>query len=160
MSKKSEIILEALKLPYCSTLKGFGIIEPVGNSVVHAASWFPIDKAVAQCMPEVDIRDIKLGLNFVHIEGPMPANEDLHIHISHIVGIVTNGTGTNIYERDGEICKELAEAGDMIIIPKGAPHCFEGNPTVDYAVLEFGPIIDYQKHHYTNSLATLETKSF
>ena len=144
---RPEQIKEHLLLPYSSFIKGAVRIDEVGNSVVFCSQWFPIFAIPRACYPVVPIEDIKIGINFVHIEGELPEGEEMHVHISFLVGICVEGRGILIYEKDGQILEGLVEQGDMVFVPRNTLHYFVGQPSVKYSAMEFGPVIDYQKHH-------------
>lgn len=145
---RPEQIKEHLLLPYCSYIKKGVRIETPGNSVVVCSQWFPFVETATACFPDTDLSQIKIGLNFVSIKGEMPQEEDLHVHLAMLVGIVVEGTGYLLYKKNEEILKEVVECGDVVFVPRNTLHSFEGSPEVKYAILEFGPVIDYQKHHY------------
>lgn len=145
---KPNDIKEHLLLPYCSFIKKGARIETPGNSVVYCSQWFPFIETVQACFPFTPIEDIKIGVNFVSIVGSMPKDEELHVHLAMLVGIVVEGKGSLIYEKNGGILVDIVEAGDIVFVPKNTLHSFEGDPEVKYSLVEFGPIIDYQKHHY------------
>lgn len=140
-------IIKHLLLPHCSYLEDAVRFESPGNSKVLCSQWFPIFDAAQKCFPTVSIEDIKIGVNFVEITGPIPEEEEMHVHISMLVAIVVEGTGMMIYEKDGKKFKERVGKGAMVFVPKNTLHYFEGAPTIKYSAIEFGPSIDYQKHH-------------
>lgn len=135
-------------LPYCSIIKSAVDVRNDSNSVVHCSQWFPFKEMAEECFPNSLYEDIKIGVNFVEIEGNIPSGEELHVHISMMIGIVVFGKGIMLYEKDSVQLTEEVEAGDMIFVPRNAPHYFEGLPTIRYSAIEFGPLIDYQKHHH------------
>ena len=138
---------EQILLPYCSLLRSAVDVRNDSNSIIHCSQWFPFKEIATACFPNVPYEDIKIGINFVEIDGNIPSSEELHIHISMLIAIVVFGKGLMLYEKDGIQLSEEAEAGDMIFVPRNAPHYFEGLPKIKYAAIEFGPLIDYQKHH-------------
>ena len=148
MKIKPETIIQHLALPYCSFIRNVLDVREDGNSIVHCSQWFPFKETAEACFPNVPYEEIKLGVNFVEIEGPIAPEEDLHVHISMLVGIIVFGNGIIIYNKNGEELRESVVAGDMVFVPRNAPHYFEGVPNIKYSAIEFGPIIDYQKHHY------------
>jgi mannose-6-phosphate isomerase-like protein (cupin superfamily) len=140
-------IKEHLLLPYSSFIKDAVRVEEVGNSVVFCSQWFPIFEIAKACYPKVPLEDIKIGINYVHIEGELPEGEEMHVHISFLVGICVEGQGVLIYEKDGKTLEAFVEQGDMIFVPRNTLHYFIGEPFIKYSAMEFGPVIDYQKHH-------------
>ena len=146
-------IVNALSLPHCSFFEKALKAWPVGNSYVFSMQWFPLDEAIKKSFPNNSFDEIKIGQNLVQINGPMPdyeqpAEKHLHTHISGIVAAVTEGIGSCIYTKEGRVFRQDVRVGDVAIIPPNAPHTFEGNPSLEYMVIEFGPKLDYQKHHY------------
>jgi mannose-6-phosphate isomerase-like protein (cupin superfamily) len=140
-------IIEHLLLPHCSLIENAVRIETPGNSIVLCSQWFPIFETAQKCFPTIPIDEIKIGINFVEITGLIPAEEEMHVHISMLVAIVVEGSGIIIYEKDGQELREKVGKGAMVFVPKNTLHYFEGDPTIKYSAIEFGPNIDYQKHH-------------
>lgn len=145
---KPNDIVDHLLLPYCSFISNGARIETPGNSTVYCSQWFPFVETAKACFPTSPIEEIKIGINYVSIVGKMPENEDLHVHLAMLVGIVVEGRGVLIYKKDGIILHETVKAGDIVFVPRNTLHSFEGIPEVKYSLVEFGPLIDYQKHHY------------
>ena len=142
-------IKNRLLLPYCTFKKNAVKIDLEGNSIVFCSQWFRFLETAKECFPNIQIEDIKIGVNFVEINGKMPEGEELHVHISMMIAIATEGKGILIYEKEGKEIIDIVEKGDMFFVPKNALHYFEGDPVFKFAAIEFGPTIDYQKHHYT-----------
>ena len=140
-------IIEHLLLPHCSFIEDAVRVETPGNSIVYCSQWFPIVETAKKCFPTTPIEEIKIGINFVEITGDIPTDEEMHVHISMLVALVVEGSGIIIYEKDGQELREKVNKGSMVFVPKNTLHYFEGNPTIKYSAIEFGPNIDYQKHH-------------
>ncbi len=143
-----EDIIKHLLLPHCSFIRNGASVQSPGNSIVYCSQWFPFVETAKACFPDSDINSIKLGVNFVSIRGENAPDEGLHIHLSMIVGIIVEGQGIIHYEKDGKVITDHVSQGDVVFVPRNAPHTFEGAPEVKYSLVEFGPDIDYQKHHY------------
>jgi len=144
----TSVIKERLRLSYCSIIKQGIEIDVIGNSIVYASQSFEVLNTIKDFFPSKDISEIKFGFNFVQIQGNMPQGEELHIHVSYLIGIAVEGKGKLIYKKNETVLTELVESGDMFFIPRNAFHYFEGDPVIRFSALEFGPIIDYQKHYY------------
>ena len=144
---KPDEIIEHLLLPHCTFIPNAVRIETPGNSIVYCSQWFPIVDTIKKCFPTHPIEDIKIGINFVEITGSIPAEEEMHVHISMLVALVVEGSGIIIYEKDGQELRERVEKGAMVFVPRNMLHYFEGDPVIKYSAIEFGPTIDYQKHH-------------
>lgn len=144
---RPEEIKRHLLLPYCSFIQNAVRIEDPGNSIVHCSQWFPFFEVATACFPNVPIEEIKIGINFVEITGAIPDEEEMHVHISMLVALVVEGKGVMIYEKNGIELREEVDTGSMVFVPRNTLHYFEGLPTIKYSALEFGPKIDYQKHH-------------
>jgi mannose-6-phosphate isomerase-like protein (cupin superfamily) len=145
----TKTIVGHFNLPFCSIIKqGVNIDEP-GNSIVFCSPAFPFVETAKACFPFDEIEDIKLSLNFVSIIGKMPEEEELHYHLSMIMLIVVEGKGILIHEKESIEVRDIVEKGDIVFIPRNMLHSFEGSPEVKYSVIEFGPVLDYQKHHYS-----------
>ncbi|MDB4984141.1 MAG: hypothetical protein JWM20_320 [Patescibacteria group bacterium] len=147
-------VIDALDLPHCSIIKNGVIIEKPGNSIVHALIPSPeLEKIMKKLIPSfskffkknLKRSDFRFGINYVRVEGPL--EEEMHVHISCIIAMVVFGKGIAIYEKDGQELREPVEEGDIVIVPQNAPHYFISEEVVIYAGIEFGPVIDYQKHH-------------
>ena len=165
------ILVEAVGSRHCSLLKGIAAYElpENSNSVVRFSYWnltreilaaacpvftciYDLDSSITDAYPYLKGKHFEpddlmhFGSNFVQVFGAAP--EPNHIHASTIVVQVVQGRGILIHEdAQGDELREVAEEGDTIVIPVGAPHFFHGDPLVVYSGIEFGPIIDYQKHH-------------
>ena len=150
----AKTIVKHFNLPNCSIIKQGLSIEPLGNSIVFCSQWFPFVETAKACFPFDSIEDIKLSQNFVSIKGKMPEEEELHYHLSMIMLIVVEGTGIMIHEKHGVEIRDIVEVGDIAFIPRNTLHSFEGSPEVKYSVIEFGPVLDYQKHHYSKETNT------
>lgn len=174
MNKK---IIEAVKKTTCSLVKGGAEIEiPTNsNSIVRYSKWniqqevieaaIPVfnevytkNSSITEAYPHLknkkfEVKDLfQFGSNFVQVFGE--ASEELHIHATTVVVHVIQGKGTLLYHDKNANEQQLeAEEGDTVIIPAGAPHFFHGDPLIVYTGIEFGPILDYQKHHYYERLA-------
>lgn len=121
----------------------------VGNSVVATTGPISLSEIVSTLFREASIHNMKISLNLIRIDGPMP-DEPLHYHLGNILILVTAGAGYLRYEEDGEDKEAAVRALDIIAIPSGALHSFtcDERQSAEYAVLEVGPQIDYQAHHY------------
>lgn len=142
-------ILEALQVPKCEVVGSVqGLTYKTGNSQII-------------CTPQLVVADVlalhdraKISVNFVFIQGE--ANEAPHIHHSHVIALVLSGTGELLHLPSGSDSKNkpstvVAEAGDIVVIPKGVLHIFNCNrgQNLLYAALEIADRdIDYQKHYY------------
>jgi quercetin dioxygenase-like cupin family protein len=131
----------ALGTDHCSLFKGAALQWNSANSKVLS-------------MPALRLSDtqgslVETGASIVCIAGP--SNEPLHYHSSHLVGVVTRGSGwLCVPGLDKAVPARLpVSSGDVVVIPKGALHLFDCDPDteMDYVALEVsdGPI-DYQKH--------------
>lgn len=120
--------------------------EEVGNSVICCSHALSLEFVLSFS----EFRKVLLGINFVAIDGPM-AEEPLHFHIADIIGIVVSGSGRFIWiDSDGIQRQVSVVAGDLFILPKGVLHSFDAEigEKSQYAVVEIGDSIDYQKHHH------------
>ena len=141
-----ESLGELFRHKRCVVFKEAGRAQKTGNSVLVSS-------------PVVDILQvlnnaswIEATVSSVAIKGT--SNEPLHYHTSHLIGLVVSGEGYLLIskenvENDG-IDRVPVTVGDVIVIPRGAYHIFECDPTgeLDYIALEFSDeAIDYQKHH-------------
>jgi hypothetical protein len=165
-----EILMRAVSDHHCSLLKNIAAYElpENSNSVVRFSKWnltwgvlnaacpvftaiYNLDSSITDAYPHLKGKHFEAwelmncGSNFVQVFGAAP--EPTHIHATTIIAQVVQGKGILIHERDGTEIRDVAEEGDTIIIPVGAPHFFHGDPLVTYTGIEFGPVIDYQKHH-------------
>jgi cupin superfamily acireductone dioxygenase involved in methionine salvage len=164
-------VIHAVQKSGCSLIKNAAAHElpDRSNSIVRFSKWtlssrvleaacpiftkiYALDSSITeqyhylkgkQFIPE-DL--MHFGSNYVQVFGAAP--EPTHIHATTIVAHVVQGKGILIHEdEDGGEIRDIAEEGDTIVIPVGAPHFFHGDPLVVYTGIEFGPVIDYQKHH-------------
>lgn len=98
---------------------------------------------------DLNLSDFKIGLNVVIIDGSEIDKEGLHVHLSHLIAIVFDGSGILEWETEsGQKKKSFAEKGDLIIIPRGVLHYFTGK--LSFAGIEISDIIDYQKHYHSS----------
>lgn len=154
----NEKILETLHAKTCCVISGGTISESPGNSNVMALK-DAIDYVFLEaCLPDfsrlagkertLKVTDLKFGLNCVEINGVEPPNESLHVHLSHIIAFVAKGSGILRHMTPaGKELEAVAKEGDIVVVPRSAPHYFTGSPSLTYVGLEFGDVIDYQKHH-------------
>ncbi len=153
-----EQILSALHLKTCCVIKGATISESPGNSHVMALKEAIDYPFLIECLSDfsklsgkervISIFDMKFGLNSVEINGSEPPDEQLHVHLSHIIAFIAKGSGILRHKTaDGIEHQTNAEKGDVVIVPRSAPHYFTGSPSLTYVGIEFGDVIDYQKHH-------------
>ncbi len=174
--KSENKLIQSVQNQFCMVLKGQAAFEVPTNSnsivrytklnitpeVLKAAApvftkVFKKDSSIVRAYPylknkKVSSHDlVNMGCNFVQVFGAAP--EPNHIHASTIIIQVVQGRGILWYEKDGKNLKASVEEGDMAVIPVGAPHFFHGDPLVVYAGIEFGPVIDYQKHHYHENVS-------
>jgi hypothetical protein len=164
-------LLKAVGSFHCSVLKDIAgcDIPERSNSLVRYAQWnitreiletachvfthvYKQDSSITEQYPHLKGKEFsaddltQFGSNYVQVFGAAP--EPTHIHASTIIAQVVQGKGTLIHEdAQGDEVVYSAGEGDTIVIPVGAPHFFHGNPLVVYSGIEFGPVIDYQKHH-------------
>lgn len=108
------------------------------------------DSSIVETYPNLKekrftVDDLILGSNYVEVFGGAP--EPMHIHATTIVAHVVQGTGVLLHRIGSTNVRTTAGEGDTIVIPAGAPHFFHGTPRITYTGIEFGPVIDYQKHH-------------
>lgn len=152
-SLKVSDLAAALCLTHVSILSGAARRWRMLNSVAYAT--LPMS-AAALVKHDLDGKagaDLKVSVNFIHVHGPRPPGETLHYHTAGIIGIVTFGSGFVDHVIDGVETTTVLTTMDIVIIPRGALHtfhCKEGE-TVDYAVLEIGPDVDGQAHHYLDA---------
>lgn len=147
LTVRPEDIVRAIRSPFCTVFKGAVGSYERDNSVVFASQFFPLFRTYFDTFPEMG-QDMNVGITYLKISGSR-SNEPLHYHTADIVGLITVGSGVLLYENNGERREEAVE-GDMIVIPKGALHCFDCSPGKDlhYAAILLGKEIDYQRHHF------------
>ena len=97
--------------------------------------------------PDPFLREV--GSSLVCIAGP--SNEVLHFHSSHLIGVVTRGSGWLCVSIESSpfVDKVAVSAGDVVVIPRGVFHLFDCDVTqeLDYVALEVSDHpLDYQKH--------------
>ena len=145
-----EDISRAIRNPQCTVFKGAVGTYERDNSIVFASQFFPLFQTYLDTFPEAG-KDLNVGITYLKIKGSR-SGEPLHYHTADIIGLITVGRGVLLYENNGEQREEAVE-GDMIVIPKGALHCFDCNPGEDlhYAAILLGKEIDYQRHHFNPS---------
>ena len=164
-------LVRAVASPTCSVLKRAASFEvPKNSNSVVRFSMAHITREVlaasTQLFTEVYSRESSITESYPHLRGQVFALNDIlnfssnlvhvlgaapepnHIHSTTIVIQVVEGIGIIFYEKNDKPSQELVEQGDMAVIPVGAGHFFHGDPMITYAGIEFGPVIDYQKHHY------------
>ena len=81
--------------------------------------------------------------------------EPLHYHSSHVIGVGVRGMGwlrvvKNDFQQHHSTFERLSvEAGDVVLIPRGALHLFECEPAGEFAYIALeisDQPIDYQQH--------------
>ena len=123
----------------------------------NAANTWKTANSTVTSSPIVDVwhifegtRAANVAVNIVSIRGT--SGEPLHYHTSHLIGVVVKGDGmlrSATDKRESNLKDWQVAAGDVILIPRGAYHMFECEPSgnLDYIALEFSDHeIDYQKH--------------
>lgn len=143
-----EEITDALLSNKVRLLESGGSIWEIGNSVVLSTPRIFLSKIFEEN------QSLEAALNFVFISGPVPENEELHFHTSHIIAYVVSGRGWFLHSdkkiRLREANRIPIRSGNLIVLPKGYLHTFEcdvGDQMV-YAAVEYANVpIDYQKHH-------------
>lgn len=142
-------------------------VPPKSNSIVHFTTlhitadildaslpvfdWaYARESSVVRAYPHLRRRkfkreDLMFSSNFVQVLGKI--DEPLHIHSTTIVAQVVHGKGILRHVNKGKTISSIAKEGDMLVIPVGAPHFFVGDPFISYVGIEFGPVVDYQKHY-------------
>lgn len=150
--------IQALGKKHTTVIKNTMYREDPGNSNVYASFWWlPIEKLLDESAKLLAKRfktsyadarkNTLLGLNEVDINGVI--EEETHYHISHIIGLITKGSGTvELKDSSGKMSYVSVKAGDTLIIPADAYHYLQGRPGIVYIAIEIGyKAIDYQKHH-------------
>lgn len=128
----------------CTVLPGFATSWQSSNStvtsspIVDFAQWCGSNKMRFSTVSLVEIRG--------------RSGEELHFHLSHLVGLVISGHGEFHYLDDsGSRCMTPVRRGDAVVIPIDAMHIFEAGDGEEmaYIALDLGPDMpDYQKHHH------------
>lgn len=140
-----------LSLPHVSVVRQAAKKWRMPNSVAFTIMPIPLmEVGPIPASGRDENRPLLVSVNFISVCGPRSASEELHYHTSAIVGIVTDGSGFVDYQDNNMPTSAEIVCGDVVIIPHKALHTFhtkEGGH-LDYAVLEFGPDADGQKHHY------------
>jgi hypothetical protein len=159
MLEKQSQLSEIFENKECSVISDGVYNESPGNSSVYSlCSPISIDFINERISDFVllggekrslNLSDFKIGLNIVIIDGTEIDEEGLHVHLSHLIAIVFDGSGVLEWEtKTGQRKKNLAKKGDLVIIPRGVMHYFTGK--LSFAGIEISDIIDYQKHHYSS----------
>ena len=158
LSATIDAIYSKLQAKECAVIKNGCFKDNPGNSEVFAvATPIPMN-FLSLCVDHfrflhgkertIHLADIKLGLNVVRIEGDEISKEGLHVHLSHIIALVFEGEGVLEWNNNiGERFSSHAMVNDIVVIPRGVLHYFTGS--LSFAALEFGDVIDYQKHHFS-----------
>jgi quercetin dioxygenase-like cupin family protein len=130
--------------PKCSVLRDVTHVDESSISIVTSS---PVINLRGMFSSETAI---EIGVSLVKVL--RKSAEPLHFHSSHIVGIVTVGTGyLRVPGPDDKEQQFEVRTGDIVVIPRGAPHMFEceGETTLEYVAMELSDQpIDYQKHYH------------
>jgi len=150
---KSQILKDidqAIKKKSIMIIKGLSKNVRMRNSLASISPIFSLNDTLK--VAKMHARDdVSIALNYVLVNGPRPNNEKLHYHTSLIIGLASGGQGyvDTIDQNGNEITLEV-NSGDIVIIPENILHTFhcEEFKTLGYSVLEVGPRLDGQAHHY------------
>lgn len=107
--------------------------------------------SVVLCGPQLSPQQIipadqhYMAISAVFISGV--SHEPLHTHTSHVVAWMIEGTGWLSLEEE----RIDAVAGDLVVVPRGVPHSFNGplGSRIVFVGLEISDqMLDYQKNFY------------
>jgi mannose-6-phosphate isomerase-like protein (cupin superfamily) len=134
-------ISTSLEENFCTLVRGFSESWTTDNSRVTSLP-------VLNLLNVFKDADVQLATaSVVEINGPLPEDEGVHYHLSHVVGMVFEGVGSIISHVEGESVE--VHEGDLVIIPRGVMHFFTSTPghVMRWVAMEVSDRpIDYQKH--------------
>ena len=149
MNVERDVSPELFSLDECTVLRASSHDWTSANSRVFSTP-------VVDVMQVFSAQRVEIGASIVCIAGE--CGEPLHFHLSHLVGLVVRGGGWLCIPAPGDrtsVARVAVSVGDAVVIPRGALHLFECDPTgfLDYIALEVSDRpIDYQKHWKEGSL--------
>ncbi|PIN74602.1 hypothetical protein COV18_06945 [Candidatus Woesearchaeota archaeon CG10_big_fil_rev_8_21_14_0_10_37_12] len=142
-----ERIETALTAPYASVIRGNAREWSSTNSTTLSTNKFNLTRVIERALP--DAPSIDVNVNCIVVNGSLDKGEEPHYHDSYVIGIIQRGHGRFTVKRDGKVIDEQVSRGDIVIIPKGTYHVFDGTDIL-YAAFEFGKEgeVNYQRHQH------------